>query len=244
MNRGGNPEEIRVVTKSMKKIITIDGPAGAGKSTIAKLLAERMGYEYLDTGAIYRAISLCLSRKSIPSSESETLISALKDCQVSISGGKILLGEENVSGLIRSQEVDRIVSAYSLLPVVRGFLMRMQREQAETNDIVADGRDMGSVVFPEAIVKIYLDADIDVRAERRWKDLAAKGVIAPLSEIRDEVRERDRIDTEREISPLRVPEGAFVIETTDMTIEEVVEKILKIATKLISDCDYPERGDE
>ncbi len=219
--------------KPLKRIITIDGPAGAGKSTIAKLLAERIGYEYLDTGAIYRTISLCLSRMSIPPVESDNLIPALRNCRINLSKGKVLLGEEDVSGLIRSQAVDRIVSAYSALPMVRAFLIRIQREQAEISDIVADGRDMGSVVFPEAVVKIYLDADIDVRAERRWKELAARGVDVSLDEIRYEVRERDRLDTTRAISPLRVPEGAWVVESSNMTVGSVVEKILTIISKNI-----------
>ncbi|GAB6281185.1 MAG: (d)CMP kinase [Thermovirga sp.] len=225
-----------------KKIITIDGPAGAGKSTIAKLLAKRVGYEYLDTGAIYRTISFCLSRMSIPPIENEILIQALKKCRINLSGGKVLLGEENVSDSIRSQEVDRIVSVYSALPVVRTFLMRIQREQAEENDIVADGRDMGSVVFPKATVKIYLDADIDVRAERRWKEIVARGIDVSLDEIIDEVRERDRLDTERTVSPLCVPEGAWIIETSRLSVESVVEKILAIISKNIRGCTSSKGG--
>lgn len=224
------------------RIITIDGPAGAGKSTIAKLLAEKIGYQYLDTGAVYRTIAFCLSRMSIPPVESEILISALKECRISLLNGKVLLGEEDVSSLIRSQEIDRIVSAYSALSAVRTFLIRIQREQAEKNDIVADGRDMGSVVFPEAILKIYLDADIDVRAERRWKELAARGVDVSLDEIRQEVMERDCLDTERKISPLRVPEGACIVETSNMTVESVVEKIMTIISKSIDGRTSPKGG--
>lgn len=220
-------------SRPLKRIITIDGPAGAGKSTIAKMLAERIGYEYLDTGAIYRTVSLCLARMSIPPVESDNLVQALKNCRVNLSNGKVLLGEEDVSDLIRSQAVDRIVSAYSALPLVRAFLIRIQREQAEISDIVADGRDMGSVVFPEAIVKIYLDADIEVRAVRRWKELAARGIDVPVDEIRNEVRERDHLDTSRAVSPLLVPAGAWVVETSNMKAEAVVEKILAIIAKCL-----------
>ncbi len=209
-------------------IITIDGPAGAGKSTIAGLVAKRIGYEYLDTGAIYRATSLFLSRLAIPPVESVKLASALKECRIVLCEGKVLLAGEDVSEKIRSQEVDRMVSAYSALPTVRRFLMRIQREQAGKGSIVADGRDMGTVVFPEAAVKIYLDADLEVRARRRWKELLSRGEEVPFEKLRNEIRERDRRDSEREISPLLVPEGARVVETSDMTIESVVEEILDI----------------
>jgi len=211
-----------------RKVITIDGPAGAGKSTISKMLAEKIGFEYLDTGALYRAISLCLSREGIPPVENGQLDNALHNCRIRLKRGKVLLGVEDVSELIRSQEVDRIVSGYSALPSVRSFLVKLQRAQAANSDIVADGRDMGSVVFPEAEVRIYLDADLEVRASRRWKELAARGIDVPFNEIRREIIERDRLDMEREISPLKIPIGARVVETSGMSVESVLEIITAI----------------
>jgi cytidylate kinase len=211
-----------------RKIITIDGPAGAGKSTISKMLAEKIGFEYLDTGALYRAISLCLSRESIPPIEDEKLVDALQNCRIRLLCGKVLLGDEDVSEWIRSQEVDRIVSGYSALPAVRSFLLKLQRAQVENRDIVADGRDMGSVVFPDAEVRIYLDADPEIRAARRWKELAARGIDVTFNEIRREIVERDRLDMERKISPLKIPIGARIVETSDMSVESVLETIMAI----------------
>ncbi|MDO9508778.1 MAG: (d)CMP kinase [Thermovirgaceae bacterium] len=228
MTLSGKQREMNQDKLVSRKIITIDGPAGAGKSTIARLVAKKIGYEYLDTGAVYRTISYHLSRILIPPVESEDLASALENCIITLRDGRVLLEGEDVSGSIRSQEVDRIVSAYSALPTVRRFLMRIQREQAGNADIVADGRDMGSVVFPEASVKIYLDASLAVRAKRRWKELADRGIEATYEEIMREIEERDRMDSAREISPLRVPEGARIIETSDMNVESVAEEILGI----------------
>ncbi|HPD96965.1 MAG TPA: (d)CMP kinase [Synergistales bacterium] len=223
-------------------VITIDGPAGAGKSTIARLLAGRIGFQYLDTGAIYRTIAYCLSRNSVPPVENDFLCSSLACCRIGLEKGKIILDGKDVSDQIRSQKIDRIVSSYAALPMIRRFLIGIQREQAAMSDIVADGRDMGSVVFPEAALKIYLDADVSVRAERRMLELSARGETPEIGEILENIRERDRKDREREVSPLMVPEGAHIIDTTGFDVDEVVTRIMALVSPVIGGSGRPERS--
>ncbi len=209
-------------------IITIDGPAGAGKSTIARLVAGRLGYEYLDTGAIYRGITYFLSGRSIGPSEDENIALALEECAIFIEEGRVFIGGLDVSDKIRSPEIDQAVSAYSALPTVRSFLLQIQRMAARGRKMVAEGRDMGSVVFPEASVKFYLDASLEVRATRRWRELEAKGVDITLEEVKEQVQRRDQLDSEREFSPLRVPEDANIIDTSKRSLDEVVNLILAV----------------
>jgi cytidylate kinase len=196
-------------------IITLDGPAGSGKSTIARLVAERLGYEFLDTGALYRGVTYFLFTRSIEPSETGRIAEALKECVVSFEK-------------IRSPEIDRFVSAYSALPVVRNFLLETQRRAAAGRMIVAEGRDMGSVVFPEAPFKFYLDARPYVRAARRWKELEARGEKLTLEEVERQLQRRDNLDSGRALSPLRVPEKAHIIDTSEKTIHEVVDEIMAI----------------
>ena len=209
-------------------VITIDGPAGAGKSTIARLLAVKIGYEYLDTGAIYRGVTLFLSDRSITPMDGAGIAKALDKCSVVLAGRSININVEDVTEKIRSTEIDKKVSAYSAVREVRRFLLKIQRKQSLGRRMVAEGRDMGSVVFPDARVKIYLDASLEVRSERRWKELGARGASITLDEVRRQVEERDRLDSEREISPLRIPEKAHVIDSSGKSPEAVVEEIMGI----------------
>lgn len=209
--------------------ITIDGPAGAGKSTVARRVAETLGFEYLDTGALYRAVTLYLMRKSIPPSETPVLRKALSDLSVRIESDSVFVNEADVTADIRTASVEKNVSAYASLPLVRDKLLRIQHLHAEKNDIVADGRDMGTTVFPDACLKIYLVASTRTRAYRRWKDLAASGVQVTMEEVEKQVKRRDTADTNRIRSPLRVPRGAVIIDTSEMAVGEVVGKILENA---------------
>jgi len=209
-------------------VITLDGPAGAGKSTVARLLAERLGWEYLDTGALYRGITYFFLTRSIEATEEEKITIALKGCVVSLEDGIVFIDGRDVTAKIRSPEVDRAVSAYSSLPVVRDFLLETQRKVAKGKKLVAEGRDMGSVVFPEASFKFFLDASIDVRAARRWKEQKAMSEEVTLEEVKAQLSRRDQLDSERELSPLRVPEEALVIDTSEKTVDEVIAEILAI----------------
>ena len=212
--------------------ITIDGPAGAGKSTTARRVAEELGFEYLDTGALYRAVTFFLLKKGIPPEDSSRLSEALGEISVRIESERVYINGEDVTSQIRTLSVETRVSAYATLPVVREKLLGIQRHHAETCNIVADGRDMGTTVFPDANLKIYLVANLATRAFRRWKDLAATGNKTPVEEVRQQVQKRDTIDTNRRQSPLRVPADAEIIDTSEMEIPEVVGAILERAARM------------
>ncbi|MGC9490403.1 MAG: (d)CMP kinase [Thermovirgaceae bacterium] len=211
--------------------ITIDGPAGAGKSTIARLVAGKLGFEYLDTGALYRAVTLYLLNEGVPPVDSPRLRQALRGVSVRIDSERVYVNGEDLSSQIRSLKVERKVSAYAMLPAVRKKLLKIQQEHASRCDMVADGRDMGTTVFPEANLKIYLVASLTTRAFRRWKDLEATGVRTSLEEVQKQVRERDKVDTNRSQSPLRVPSGAQIIDTSEKAISEVVDIIIEKAAR-------------
>lgn len=212
--------------------IAIDGPAGAGKSTIAKKVAKELSFIYVDTGAMYRAMALYLSRKGISSDDTEAIAKAGSDARISIEyrNGEqvVLLGDENVNPLLRTQEVSRMASKSSAVPQVRARLTQLQKELAATQNVVMDGRDIGTVVLPDAQVKIFLTASVDVRARRRFLELKAKGETPVLSEISAEIAERDHRDITRETAPLKRAEDAIIVDTSDMTIEEVSDRILDI----------------
>ena len=212
--------------------VAIDGPAGAGKSTIAKSVAAELNFIYVDTGAMYRAIALYLIRNGIKAEESAKISEKCKEAQVSIQyvDGKqvVLLNGEDVNPYIRTEEVGNMASASSTNPDVRAQLLDLQRDLAAKNDVIMDGRDIGTNILPGAQVKIYLTASIEVRAKRRYNELIAKGMECDLKEIEKDIAERDERDMNREIAPLKQAEDAVFLDTSDMGIEEVKNKIIDL----------------
>ncbi|MBQ6112345.1 MAG: (d)CMP kinase [Synergistaceae bacterium] len=215
-------------------IITIDGPAGAGKSSAAKDVARELGIKYLDTGAIYRAIALILAKSEISPDNDEYLREALSDIKIILRDDKVLVNDFDVSGEIRTPEVDELASLYSAVPAVREALLGLQQEQKNYGSIVAEGRDVGSVVFPDAKVKFYLTASPEVRAKRRYDERIAKGKNANYDEILRAIKERDINDSTRKTAPLSIPEGAIYLDTSDMTEKEAVNFIVKHVREVLS----------
>jgi cytidylate kinase len=212
--------------------VAIDGPAGAGKSTIAKSVAADMGFIYVDTGAMYRAIALYLLRNGIAADDNAQISARCKEAQVSIqyADGKqvVLLNGEDVNPYIRTEEVGGMASASSTNPDVRAQLLDLQRDLAAKNDVIMDGRDIGTNILPNAQVKIYLTASIEVRAKRRYNELVAKGMDCDLKEIEKDIAERDERDMNREIAPLKQAEDAVFLDTSDMSIDEVKNAIVEL----------------
>ena len=218
----------------MSYVITIDGPAGAGKSSAAKDVARELGIKYLDTGAIYRAIALILAKSEISPDNDEYLREALSEIKIILRYDKVLVNDFDVSGEIRTPEVDELASLYSAVPAVREALLGLQQEQKNYGSIVAEGRDVGSVVFPDAKVKFYLTASPEVRAKRRYDERIAKGKNANYDEILRAIRERDINDSTRKTAPLSIPEGAIYLDTSDMTEKEAVNFIVKHVREVLS----------
>ena len=212
--------------------IAIDGPAGAGKSTIAKAAAARLGFIYVDTGAMYRTLALHFIRLGIKCDEPEKITEALKDVRVTLSydqgGQQVWLNGENVTGLIRSEQVGNMASASSVYGPVRRKLLSLQRDMAAASDVIMDGRDIGTHVLPDAQLKIYLTASSGERARRRFLELTEKGQTCDLAAIEKDIIERDFRDMNREIAPLKQAEDAVYLDTSDMTIEQVVGRILEL----------------
>lgn len=210
--------------------IAIDGPAGAGKSTIAKTIAKKLNFIYVDTGAMYRAIALYFLRKGVDGQDAETIASMCPDIHVTLDykdgEQQVLLNGENVSGYIRNEEVGGMASKTSAQPAVRAALLQLQRDMAKNADILMDGRDIGTHVLPNADLKIFLTASVDVRAKRRYDEMVAKGASCDLNEIREDIKVRDHQDMTREIAPLKQAEDAILVDTSDMTIDEVVETVI------------------
>ncbi|MDR1978717.1 MAG: (d)CMP kinase [Synergistaceae bacterium] len=206
-------------------VITVDGPAGAGKSSVAKRVAKRLGIRYLDTGAMYRAIAYTLDKKGVAPAENGELTRSVASLVVRLEGQGIFVNDENVTESIRSYRVDRVVSGYAALKTVRNALLNLQREQAEYGDLIADGRDTGTVVFPEADLKFFLTASPEARAERRYKELLRKGEAVLYKEVLTQIHERDRADSNREVAPLREPVEAIRLDTSSMAEDEVVNEL-------------------
>lgn len=219
----------------MKKTynIAIDGPAGAGKSTIARAVAKKLDFIYVDTGAMYRAMALYFMRNGIESSDEAAIAKACKDIHISIryedQMQQVLLNGENVSGLIRTEEVGNMASACAGYAVVRATLLQLQRDLAASENVLMDGRDIGTCVLPDADAKIYLTASSHVRAVRRYKELVEKGQTCNLEEIEQDIIDRDYQDMQREIAPLRQAEDAVLLDSSDMTIDQVIDRIIEIA---------------
>lgn len=217
--------------------IAIDGPAGAGKSTIARRVAQELGYVYVDTGALYRAIALYMLRAGKNPASPEEVIPQLEAVEVSLRyvGGEqqVLLGAENVSESIRTPEVAAASSKVSAIPQVREFLLSLQRDIAEQNDVVMDGRDIGTVVLPHAQVKIFLTASLEERARRRWKELLEKGS-ADFDTVLADVKKRDEQDSTRAIAPLVQAPDAVLVDTTGNTLEQSVDRMLTVIRERLS----------
>nr|WP_298875664.1 (d)CMP kinase [uncultured Mogibacterium sp.] len=212
--------------------IAIDGPGGAGKSTIAKLVGNKLGLEYIDTGAMYRAIGLKLNREGIAPEDVSSIRNILEKTSIDFIDGKIILDGDDISDVIRTQEISKLASTYSQIPDVRSKLVDLQRKIAEGKGVIMDGRDIGTNVLPNAELKVFLTADPMVRARRRFDELRAKGVVAVLSDIFEEIKDRDFQDMNRKLNPLAQADDAILVDTSDMSIDEVVSTIVAMATKI------------
>ena len=212
--------------------IAIDGPAGAGKSTIARRVAKELSFIYVDTGAMYRAMALYLLRKEVNRDDTEQIGNICQDAEISIeyqNGEQIvLLNGENVNSYLRTEEVGNMASVSSAVPRVREKLLSLQRKLAKDMSVVMDGRDIGTTILPDADVKIYLTASSLTRARRRYLELQEKGTVCNLDDIQKDIEERDQRDMNREISPLRQAKDAVLVDSSDLTIQQVVDRILQI----------------
>jgi len=222
-----------------RPVVAIDGPAGSGKTTTAKLVAERLGFIHLDTGAMYRAVTLKVLRSGIDLSDLEEITGLLESTRVSLEAGeqraRILLDGEDVTAEIRSPEVTRLVSRVSSLRPVREAMVREQRRMGRDGGIVLEGRDIGTVVFPDAEVKIFLSADLDERVRRRLAELSTQGMSASAGELRREIQERDRMDSTREQSPLRRATDAIELDTSRLSVEEQVQLVTEHVRAMIKE---------
>lgn len=217
-----------------KKVVAIDGPAGAGKSTVSKLVAARLGYTYIDTGAMYRAVALKVLENKFDLTE-DSIIDAARDVDVDLryidGQTKTFLDGRDVSSEIRTPEVSKIVSPVAKVGFVRERMTQLQRKMAERGGVIMDGRDIGTVVLPNADVKIFLTASIEERARRRYKELKQKGFDVSLEQIEKDIAARDKIDSEREIAPLKQADDAILIDSTELSIDDVVEKLSALIGK-------------
>ena len=215
--------------------IAIDGPAGAGKSTIAKMAAKKLDFIYVDTGAMYRAMALYFLRREIDAKDEKKIAEACEHINVTIAyqegEQQVLLNGENVNAFIRTEEVSMMTSNTSKYPAVREKLLYLQRERAAANNVIMDGRDIGTCVLPDAELKIYLTASASERAKRRYLEQKERGVESDLAQIERDIIARDEQDMNREIAPLKQAEDAIYLDTSDMTIEEVVTKIVSLVQK-------------
>ena len=216
--------------------VAIDGPAGAGKSTLARAAADRFGFIYADTGAIYRTVGLAVCRAGIASRDTDGVASLLPTLDIQLRHGtdgvqRMYLGEEDVSGLIRTPEISIYASDVSAMPAVRAFLLDMQRILARRHDVVMDGRDIGTVVLPDADLKVFLTASLEARAMRRLLELEERGIKSTLEEVRRDMEYRDKNDSERAAAPLRAAPDAILLDTTNLTLEESIDALCCLIEK-------------
>jgi cytidylate kinase len=213
----------------MRKVIAIDGPSGAGKSTVAKLIAAKLNYDYLDTGALYRAVALHLKRLGLDANSTDQAIaSVLGKTEIAFRNGRVYLNNEDVSDEIRSTDAGHYASVFSTRKPVRDYLLSVQRDTAEQTNLVAEGRDMTTIVFPDAYKKIYLDATVDERMRRRTLELTGRGQEVDDHKIKKEIIERDMRDSGRDIAPLKKADDAHLVESTGLSIQEVLSAIMNI----------------
>lgn len=222
-----------------KRAIAIDGPSGAGKSTLARALAEKLGYLYVDTGAIYRTVGLAARRSGTDPHGAGAVAALLPDLNIELGYGedgiqRMYLDGEDVSAAIRAPEISLYASAVSAIPAVRAFLMEQQRSLARTHCVIMDGRDIGTVVLPDADLKIFLTASPEARARRRWKELQEKGMDEPYEKVLAEIVERDRQDTTRAAAPLRQAVDAVAVDTTEYDLEESLDLLLKLVKEKLA----------
>lgn len=227
------------ISEVMRKIIiAIDGPAGSGKSTTARLVAQKLGYIYIDTGAMYRALTLKVIESEVDPSNEDEVARLVEDTKIELlyeNGNlRVFLDGKDVTEKIRSPQVTSLVSLVSAHPKVRTAMVKKQRELGKNGGVVMDGRDIGTVVFPEAELKIFMKADIKERAKRRQKEMESQGFKVGIDEVMKELEERDKFDSTREFSPLKKANDAIEIDTTNLTIDEQVELVLKKAYELIN----------
>ena len=217
--------------------IAIDGPAGAGKSTIAKTVSKELGYIYVDTGAFYRTVGLNALRKGVDTKDAEGVIATLDGLKVSLrfvdNEQRVFLGEEDVSVAIRQNEVSMASSNVSAIPKVREFLFDLQRDIAKNNNCIMDGRDIGTVVLPDAQIKLFLTASAEARADRRYKELVEKGQTVDYDVILKEIKERDYQDSHREIAPLKQADDAILVDSTEMDLPATINYMLNIIKERI-----------
>jgi cytidylate kinase len=215
--------------------IAIDGPAASGKSTTAKMVAEKLGYLYVDSGAMYRALTLAVLRCGIDIHDEKAIVAFARAVNIDFKNERTFLDTEDVSSEIRLPKITKVISIISAYPGVRKIMVDKQRKLAEKGRVVMDGRDIGTVVLSDAEVKIFLKASIQERAKRRYIELEKKGVKVNLQEIKRELMERDKIDSSRDVAPLKPANDAYIIDTSDMTIPEQVEEVLKIINQFNKD---------
>ncbi|MFZ3136552.1 MAG: (d)CMP kinase [Thermodesulfovibrionales bacterium] len=214
----------------MKQVIAIDGPSGSGKTTIAKLIAKELGFNYLDTGALYRAVAMSLIKNMIrPEDTDDKLRDILKKTLVTFNNGRVFLNGQDVSEDIRSKEIDHYSSVFSARKIIRDFLLDAQREAALHDDLVVEGRDTTTVVFPDAKKKIFLDASVEERAKRRYLQFRGQGIDITMNEAKMNIIERDKRDASRDIAPLRVAEEALLIDSSNLSVEQVKNNIIDFA---------------
>lgn len=213
-------------------IIAIDGPAGSGKSTIAKIVADRLGFTYIDTGAMYRAVTLYMLRCGVDEDNDFLIKEKLDEIELSFRDGRILLNDDDVTVFIRSPEITSKVSDYAKIDIIRKKLVALQRKIAEKESIVMEGRDIGTVVFKDADVKIFLVASVKERAKRRLTDLIYDGYSEDLESLVEEIKRRDKIDSTRKLSPLKKAKDAIEINTTKMSIYGVVDRVIEIVDEV------------
>jgi len=216
-------------------IITHDGPSGTGKSTIARSVADKLGYTFLDTGALYRASALAVDRLGADIDDDTVCGQIVSESIIDLSHDRVYLNSEDVSEAIRTPHISALSSRIAVLPSVRTRLLKLQRDFVQKTSLVAEGRDTGSVIFPEADVKIFLDATPQARAQRRFLELKAKGAAATYAQVLKAIEERDQRDRERSYAPLVIPDHAIVVDTTHLTLDEVVEKVMRIIRERLSD---------